>query len=144
MCPTAPFVAELKRVANGVPPAPKPTMGSGTCAVGKDIAAGNYRMKVSAGSNGIYDCLWERTRPPRWHHRKRLPHLRTARALVTVYAGEGSVSKRCGTWTKNGWIHSIPASARSLLSEASRGERLRVELMTSARTCPEMLIRTLT
>jgi hypothetical protein len=102
MCPSAPFIAELKRVANGVPPAPKTAMDDGTFTVGKDIAAGTYQVKVPAGANGIHDCYWERTEPQGGTIANDFLTFAPQGPVVTLYAGEGFVSKSCGTWTKIG------------------------------------------
>jgi hypothetical protein len=102
MCPTAPFIAELKRVANGVPPAPKTVMADGTFAVGKDIAEGTYQVQIPAGANGVNDCYWERTAPQGGTIANDFIRFAPQAPVVTVYAGEGFVSKRCGTWSKVG------------------------------------------
>jgi hypothetical protein len=102
MCPAAPFVAELKRVANGVPPAPKTTMEDGTYVVGKDIAAGTYQVKVPTGANGIHDCYWERTGPHGGTIANDFLTYAPQGPVVSVYDGEGFVSKSCGAWTRIG------------------------------------------
>ncbi|WP_157372070.1 hypothetical protein [Arthrobacter sp. Soil736] len=102
MCPTAPFVAELKRVANGVPPAPKTTMTDGTFTVGKDIAEGTYQVQVPKGANGIHDCYWERTAAQGGTIANDFLTFAPQGPVVTIYGGEGFVSKNCGTWTKIG------------------------------------------
>jgi hypothetical protein len=102
MCPTAPYVAELKRVANGLPPAPKTGMGDGTYAVGKDVSAGTYQVKVPTGANGIHDCYWERTAPQGGTIANDFLTYAPEGPVVTIYDGEGFVSKNCGDWTKIG------------------------------------------
>ncbi|MBT2549748.1 PASTA domain-containing protein [Arthrobacter sp. ISL-65] len=102
MCPTAPFVPELKRVADGVPPAPKSALGDGTFTVGKDIAAGTYQVKVPAAANGVHDCYWERTGPQGGTIANDFITFAPQGPVVTVYEGEGFVSRDCGSWTKIG------------------------------------------
>lgn len=102
MCPDAPFVAELVRVAGGVPPAPKTAMDDGTFVVGKDIAAGAYQVSVPAGANGVHDCYWERTGPQGATIDNDFISFAPQAPVVTLYAGEGFVSRSCGSWTKVG------------------------------------------
>jgi hypothetical protein len=102
MCPDAPFVAELVRVAGGVPPAPKTSMVDGTFVVGKDIAAGSYRVAVPSGANGVHDCYWERTGPQGATIDNDFITFAPQGPVVTVYQGEGFVSRGCGSWTKVG------------------------------------------
>lgn len=103
MCRDAPHAAELARVAGGVPPAPKTSMGDGTFVVGKDIAEGAYQVTVPAGANGVHDCYWERTSPQGATIDNDYISFAPQTPVVTVYAGEGFVSKRCGSgWSKVG------------------------------------------
>lgn len=102
MCPDAPHSAELVRVAGGVPPAPKTSMGDGTFVVGKDIAAGAYQVAVPAGANGVHDCYWERTSPQEATIDNDFISFAPQGPVVTVYAGEGFLSTSCGSWTKVG------------------------------------------
>lgn len=101
-CPDAPFAAELVRVAGGVAPAPKTSMNDGTFVVGKDIAEGAYQVNVPAGANGVHDCYWERTGPQGATIDNDFISFAPQGPVVTVYAGEGFVSQRCGSWTKAG------------------------------------------
>lgn len=102
MCPDAPFAAELVRVAGGVPPAPKTAMGDGTFVVGKDIAAGAYQVAVPAGANGVHDCYWERTTPQGTTIDNDFISFAPQGPVVTVFAGEGFVSRGCGNWSMIG------------------------------------------
>jgi hypothetical protein len=102
MCPDAPFVAELVRVAGGVPPAPKTSMDDGTSVVGKDIAEGSYQVVVPAGANGDHDCYWEGTGSQGATIDNDFISFAPQAPVVTVHAGEGFVSQRCGSWTKVG------------------------------------------
>lgn len=94
MCPTAPFAAELQRVADGVPPS---TFTDGTYVVGQDIQAGTYQVQGS-----VHDCYWERTDSHGGTIANDLITFAPQGPIVTVYAGEGFVSERCGTWSKIG------------------------------------------
>ncbi|MDE8670788.1 PASTA domain-containing protein [Pseudarthrobacter sp. H3Y2-7] len=102
MCPEAPFVAELLRVAGGVPPAPKTAMGDGTFVVGRDIAAGSFQVSVPSGANGVHDCYWERTSPQGETSANDFISFAPQGPVVTVYAGEGFVSRGCGNWSMIG------------------------------------------
>lgn len=102
ICPDAPHVAELVRVAGGVAPAPKTSMGDGTFVVGREIAEGTYQVAVPAGANGVHDCYWERTSPQGGTIDNDFVSFAPQGPVVTVYDGEGFVSKRCGSWTKLG------------------------------------------
>lgn len=102
MCPDAPHIAELVRVAGGVPPAPKTLMGDGTFVVGRDIAEGTYQVSVPAGANGVHDCYWERTGPQGGTIDNDFISFAPQGPTITIYAGEGFISKRCGSWTKVG------------------------------------------
>ncbi|WP_454698213.1 PASTA domain-containing protein [Arthrobacter humicola] len=102
MCPDAPFVAELVRVAGGVPPAPKTAMSDGRFVVGKDIAAGAYQVAVPSGANGVHDCYWERTGPQGGTIDNDFITFAPQGPVVTVNPGEGFVSRSCGSWTKVG------------------------------------------
>lgn len=102
MCPDAPFAAELVRVAGGIAPAPKTSMYDGTYVVGKDIAEGAYQVSVPAGANGVHDCYWERTGPQGATIDNDFISFAPQAPVVTVYAGEGFVSRSCGSWTKVG------------------------------------------
>jgi hypothetical protein len=102
MCPDAPFAADLVRVAGGVAPAPKTSMDDGTYVVGKDIAEGAYQVSVPAGANGVHDCYWERTGPQGTTIDNDFISFAPQPPVVTVHAGEGFVSRSCGSWTKVG------------------------------------------
>lgn len=102
MCPDAPFADELVRVAGGVAPAPKTSMEDGTFVVGKDIAEGAYQVSVPAGANGVHNCYWERTGPQGSTIENDFISFAPQGSVVTLYAGEGFVSQRCGSWTKVG------------------------------------------
>lgn len=94
MCPDAPFVADLQRVADGIPPS---TFTDGTYVVGQDIQAGTYQTQGS-----VHDCYWERTDGQGGTIANDLITFAPQGPVVTVYAGEGFVSERCGTWSKIG------------------------------------------
>jgi hypothetical protein len=102
MCPDAPYADELIRVATGVPPAPKTSMEDGTFTVGKDIAAGTYQVSVPAGANGVHNCYWERTSPQGATIQNNYVTFAPQGPVVTIHAGEGFVSQRCGSWNKVG------------------------------------------
>ncbi|MET4143816.1 PASTA domain-containing protein [Arthrobacter sp. UYCo732] len=102
MCPDAPFAGELARVAGGTPPAPKTAMGDGTFVVGRDIAAGSFQVSVPSGANGVHDCYWERTGPQGGTIANDFISFAPQGPVVTVYPGEGFVSRSCGSWTKVG------------------------------------------
>jgi hypothetical protein len=94
MCPDAPFAAKLQHVASGEPDT---QMKDGTYTVGKDIAAGTYQT-----TGAVHDCYWERTSPQGGTIANDLITFAPQGPIVTVYAGEGFVSQRCGTWKKIG------------------------------------------
>lgn len=99
MCPDAPFAAELNRVAAGEP---GNRMDDGNYAVGKDIAAGTYQIQVPAGANGVHDCYWERAGAQGGTIANNFITYAPQGPVVTIYAGEGFTSQRCGTWAKIG------------------------------------------
>jgi hypothetical protein len=99
MCPDAPFAAELTRVANGEP---RSRTSDGTYAVGKDIAAGTYQVQVPSGANGVHECYWERAGAQGGIIANNFINFAPQGPVVTVYAGEGFISRNCGTWQKIG------------------------------------------
>ncbi|WP_186759907.1 PASTA domain-containing protein [Arthrobacter alpinus] len=99
MCPGAPFLAELQRVADGIPPA---TMIDGRYIVGKAIQAGTYQVQLPAGANGISDCYWERTDATGGTIENDFITFAPQGPSVAVQDGEGFVSERCGIWKKIG------------------------------------------
>lgn len=98
-CGDAPFAAELLRIASGQPPA---RMEDGTFKVGSAIQAGTYQVQVPAGANGVHDCYWERTTAQGGTIANDFISYAPQGPIVTVFEGEGFVSKRCGTWQKIG------------------------------------------
>jgi hypothetical protein len=99
MCPDVPFVAELTRVANGEP---RSRISDGTYAVGKDIAAGTYQVQVPAGANGVHECYWERAGAQGGIIANNFINFAPQGPVITVYAGEGLITRGCGTWLKIG------------------------------------------
>lgn len=99
MCPKAPFIAELQRVADGIPPA---AMTDGKYVVGKGIQAGTYQIQLSDGATGVSDCYWERADATGGTIDNDFINFAPQAPTVTVYDGEGFVSERCGTWKKIG------------------------------------------
>ncbi|MDJ0354421.1 PASTA domain-containing protein [Pseudarthrobacter sp. PH31-O2] len=99
MCPDAPFVAELTRVANGEP---RSRMDDGTYAVGQDIAVGTYQVQVPNGANGVHECYWERAGAQGGIIANNFISFAPQGPVVTVYAGEGFISRGCGIWRKIG------------------------------------------
>jgi hypothetical protein len=99
MCPDASFAAELSRVAAGEP---KARMEDGSYAVGTDVAAGTYQVQIPAGANGVHDCYWERSGTQGGIIANKFINYAPQAPEVTMYAGEGFTSKRCGTWQKVG------------------------------------------
>ncbi|MDR6989118.1 hypothetical protein J2Y66_003633 [Paenarthrobacter nitroguajacolicus] len=98
-CPTAPFINEISRVANGIPPA---EFDDGTYEVGKRIQAGTYKVEVPLGASGVRECYWERTTPSGGIIANDFINYAPQAPAVTMYEGEGFVSERCGTWRKVG------------------------------------------
>lgn len=99
MCPDAPFAAEPTRVANGEP---RSRISDGTYAVGRDVAAGAYQVQVPTGANGVHECYWERAGAQGGIIANNFINFAPQGPIVTVYAGEGFISRSCGTWRKIG------------------------------------------
>ncbi|NVM96103.1 hypothetical protein [Arthrobacter wenxiniae] len=99
MCPKAPFIAELQRIADGIPPA---AMDDGKYVVGKTIQAGTYQVQLPDGASGVNDCYWERTDATGGTIENDFITFAPQGPSVTVYDGEGFVSQSCGTWKKIG------------------------------------------
>lgn len=99
MCPDAPFVAELTRVANGEP---RNRIDDGSYAVGEDIATGTYQVQVPDGANGVHECYWERAGAQGGIIANNFINFAPKGPVVTVYNGEGFISTGCGIWQKIG------------------------------------------
>jgi hypothetical protein len=91
LCPDAPHAAVLREVINSV------KIDDGTHIVGQDMEPGTYRTKPSAK-----DCYWSRTTGGGGIVANDMVGFASAGVTVTVYAGEGFESNRCGVWTKIG------------------------------------------
>lgn len=97
MCPNAPFVGTLKRIASGALPT---DMKDGKYTVGKVIEAGTYQLQTGGG--GASDCYWERTGPQGDIIDNGFINYAPQAPEVTINDGEGFVSERCGLWKKIG------------------------------------------
>lgn len=91
LCPDAPHAAILREAATTV------KVGDGTMVVGQDMEPGTYRTLP-----GVKDCYWARTTGGGAIIANDLVGFAPAGATVTVRAGEGFESVRCGVWTKIG------------------------------------------
>lgn len=98
-CPSAPFIGEIIRVADGIPPG---EFVDGTYEVGKRIQAGIYQVAVPDGATGVHNCYWERTTPTGGIIANDFINFAPQAPTVSVSNGEGFVSERCGTWKKVG------------------------------------------
>ncbi|WP_208748645.1 hypothetical protein [Arthrobacter sp. PM3] len=91
MCPDAPHAAVLRDVQALI------TVGPGAYDVGKFMEPGTYRTKP-----GAKDCYWARTTGGGDIIANNFIGYAPDGVTVTVYAGEGFESQRCGYWTKIG------------------------------------------
>jgi hypothetical protein len=92
LCPEAPHAAMLQEAVSIVK-----VSGSATYTVGKDMEPGTYQTKPS-----IKDCYWSRTTGGGDIIANNFVGFAPDGVTVTVYAGEGFESQRCGIWTKIG------------------------------------------
>lgn len=92
LCPEAPHAAILQDAVSTVK-----VSGSATYRVGKDMEPGTYQTKPS-----IKDCYWSRTTGGGDIIANNFVGFAPDGITVTVYAGEGFESQRCGIWTKIG------------------------------------------
>lgn len=99
LCSDAPFAAELKRIATGLPPA---QMKDGTYMVGTSIQSGTYQVQVPEGANGVHDCYWERTTAQGGTIANDFISYAPQGPVVSILDGEGFVSERCGSWKRIG------------------------------------------
>lgn len=99
ICGDAPFADELTRIASGQPPA---RMTDGTYTVGTAIQPGTYQAEVPSGAIGVQNCYWERTTGQGGTIANDFISYAPQGPVVSVFAGEGFVSKGCGTWNRIG------------------------------------------
>jgi hypothetical protein len=92
LCPDAPHADLLRQVATTIKD------GDGTNVVGKDMESGTYRTRP-----GVKDCYWARSTGGGDIIANNFVGFAPNGVTVTVYAGEGFESQRCGVWTKIGW-----------------------------------------
>lgn len=91
LCPDTPHAAILRDVQTLI------TVGPGAYEVGKFMEPGTYRTKP-----GAKDCYWARTTGGGDIIANNFIGYAPAGVTVTVHAGEGFESQRCGYWTKIG------------------------------------------
>ncbi|HEX9229519.1 MAG TPA: PASTA domain-containing protein [Arthrobacter sp.] len=91
LCPDAPHAAILQEVLTAV------KISDGNHIVGGDMQPGTYRTKA-----GISDCYWSRNTGGGNIIANDFVGFAPNGVTVTVRAGEGFESSRCGTWTKIG------------------------------------------
>lgn len=91
VCPDAPHAAVLQQEITAV------KMGDGDKIVGQTMAPGTWKTKA-----GIKDCYWSRNTGGGDIIANDFVGFAPDGVTVTVYAGEGFESSRCGTWTKIG------------------------------------------
>ncbi|WP_157407750.1 hypothetical protein [Arthrobacter sp. ZBG10] len=91
VCPDAPHAGVLREALTSV------KVGPGTKVVGATMEAGTYRTKP-----GAKDCYWSRTTGGGDIIANDFVGFAPDGVAVTVYAGEGFQSERCGVWTKVG------------------------------------------
>ncbi|MDP9694420.1 UNVERIFIED_ORG: hypothetical protein J2X79_001979 [Arthrobacter globiformis] len=91
MCPDAPHAAVLKEAAISV------KIDDGNKVVGKDMDPGTWTTNP-----GVKDCYWSRNTGSGDIIANDMVDFAPDGVTVTVYAGEGFQSERCGVWTKIG------------------------------------------
>lgn len=91
ICPDAPHAAVFQEVLTAV------KVSDGTKVVGQTMEPGSYRTKP-----GVKDCYWSRTTGGGDIIDNNFVGFAPDGVTVTVYAGEGFISQRCGVWTKIG------------------------------------------
>ncbi|MFW0772560.1 PASTA domain-containing protein [Paenarthrobacter nitroguajacolicus] len=91
ICPDAPHAAVFQEVLTAV------KVSDGTKVVGQTMEPGTYKTKP-----GVKDCYWARTTGGGDIIDNNFVGFAPDGVTVTVYAGEGFISQRCGVWTKIG------------------------------------------
>lgn len=91
VCPDAPHAAVLQEVVTAI------KIGDGTKVVGQNMDPGTWKTKP-----GVKDCYWSRNTGGGDIIDNNFVGFAPDGVTVTVYAGEGFESSRCGTWTKIG------------------------------------------
>ncbi|WP_138418690.1 PASTA domain-containing protein [Sinomonas gamaensis] len=89
LCPDTPHAALLQQALTSV------KIDSGSYAVGKDMLPGTYST-----APGVRQCYWSRSNGAGDIIANNFIDYAPNGATVTVYAGEGFTSDRCGVWTK--------------------------------------------